>query len=203
MTYANLTDFNSADLQGNIELIPTGALAKAVLNIKAGGHGPEGWMTQSQTSGAVYLNGEFIIVEGPYAKRRIYTLIGVKGTTADEHGIDLWANMGRSMMRAILESARNIHPKDESVQAQKARCIQSMGDLNGLEFVVKIGIEHNKNGSHPDKNKIVAIVTPDHKDYGALMGRSSASSGALMNRSPAHSEEASVMTPSVPSWVDG
>jgi hypothetical protein len=203
MTYANLTDFNSADLQGNIELIPTGTLAKAVLNIKPGGYGPEGWMTQNQTSGAVYLNGKFIILEGPYAKRRLYTLIGVKGATADEHDNDLWANMGRSMMRAILESARNIQPKDDSAQAQKARCIESMGDLNGLEFAVKIGIEHNKNGNHPNKNKIVAIVTPDHKDYGALMGRSSTSSSVLMNRSPAPLEEASIMTPPVPSWVDG
>ena len=42
-------------------------------------------MTQSRTSDAQYLNTEAVVLEGQYARRRIFTRIGLrgKGSTGD------------------------------------------------------------------------------------------------------------------------
>ena len=55
-------DFNTADTQDSaFALIPANTLAKAYLTIRPGGAGPEGWLTQSKTSEALYLNTEAVI----------------------------------------------------------------------------------------------------------------------------------------------
>jgi hypothetical protein len=44
--------------------------------------------------------------------------------------------MGRSFLRAILNSARGIHPADQTVlQAQTARRIRGFAELDGIEFL--------------------------------------------------------------------
>ena len=43
-----------------------------------------------------YLNGEFTVLEGQYAKRKIFTLIGLYSAKGPE-----WAKMGRSFVRGI------------------------------------------------------------------------------------------------------
>lgn len=172
MSYDSFNDFNNAPEQSFTgEPIPHGSLARVVLRIRPGGRGPGGWVTENPSTGAAYIDCEFTVAEGPYARRKVWTLIGLKGTKVDEHGRDKWADMGRSLIRAILESARGIHPKDESPQAVAARRINSLGDLDGIEFVARIGVEKDRDGQYPDKNKILAAVGPDHRDYAALMGR--------------------------------
>ena len=54
--------------------------------------------------------------------------------------------MGRTFVRAALNSARNIHPGDNSPQAQAARRISGFGDLEGLEFVARFDIEKDGRG---------------------------------------------------------
>ncbi len=172
MSYDSFNDFNNAPEQAFTgEPIPHGSLARVVTRIRPGGQGPGGWITENPSTGAAYLDCEFTVAEGPYARRKVWSLIGLKGTKVDEHGQDKWANMGRSLIRAILESARGIHPKDESPQAVAARRIDSLGDLDGIEFIARIGVEKDRDGQYPDKNKVLAAVGPDHRDYAALMGR--------------------------------
>lgn len=172
MSYDSFNDFNNAPEQSFTgEPIPHGSLARVILRIRPGGRGPGGWVTENPSTGAAYLDCEFTVAEGPYARRKVWTLIGLKGTKVDEQGRDKWADMGRSLIRAVLESARGIHPKDESPQAVAARRINSLGDLDGIEFVARIGVEKDRDGQYPDKNKILAAIGPDHRDYAALMGR--------------------------------
>ncbi|MDR0631797.1 MAG: hypothetical protein LBF54_00935 [Holosporaceae bacterium] len=73
--------------------------------------------------------------------------------------------MGKARIRAIIESAKNINPKDMSETAMAARKINSFGELEGLEMIIKIGIESDRSGVYQDKNKIATIITPDHKFY--------------------------------------
>ena len=64
-------DFNGADTQdAAFDLIPANTLVRVTLTIRPGGAGPEGWLTQSKTRTALYLNTEAIIMEGPFARRR-------------------------------------------------------------------------------------------------------------------------------------
>ncbi|RDD34986.1 putative phage related protein [Wolbachia endosymbiont of Cylisticus convexus] len=69
-----LTDFNNAKLQGS--LIPKGTTVKVKMAIKPGGY--ENWFTKSYTTGSIYLNAEFTVTEGLYAKRKIFQVIALK-----------------------------------------------------------------------------------------------------------------------------
>jgi len=159
-------DFN--DAKSNINLIPKGTLVKVRLTIRPGGFDDpsQGWTGGYATrgsTGAVYLNGEFTVTEGEYARRKIFTLIGLYSPKGPD-----WTNMGRSFVRGMLNSARGISDKDMSPEAQAARRIGGFADLDGIEFVARIDVGTDANGD--DKNEIRSAVTPDHKDYTAIMG---------------------------------
>jgi hypothetical protein len=163
-------DFN--DAQSNTNLIPKGTLAKVRLTIRPGGFDDpsQGWTGGYATrgsTGAVYLNGEFTVTEGPYARRKIFTLIGLYSPKGPD-----WANMGRSLVRGMLNSARGISDKDQSPQAQAARRIGGFADLDGIEFVARIDVGTDAMGE--EKNEIRAAVTPDHRDYAQVMGQGAA-----------------------------
>ena len=159
-------DYN--DARQNPNLIPKGTLAKVRLSIRPGGFddASQGWTGGYATrgsTGAVYLNGEFTVLEGPFAKRKIWTLIGLYSPKGPD-----WGNMGRSLIRGMLNSARGLSDKDITPQAQAARRIGGFADLDGLEFVARIDIGSDTNGD--DKNEVRGAVTPDHKGYAAAMG---------------------------------
>ena len=80
-----------------------------------------------------------------------------------------WTNMGRTFIRAVLNSARGIHPQDQTPQAQQARCIQGFADLDGIEFVARIDVEKDQR-SGEDRNVIRTAIEPNHKDYATLRG---------------------------------
>lgn len=160
------TDFN--DARQNANLIPKGTLAKVRLSIRPGGYDDpaQGWTGGYATrgsTGAVYLNCEFTVLEGPYARRKVFSLIGLMSPKGPD-----WGNMGRSLVRGMLNSARGISDKDNSPEAQAARRIAGFADLDGLEFVAKIDVGSDTNGD--EKNEIRGAVTPDHRDYAGLMG---------------------------------
>jgi len=164
------SDFNDAEAQqSGFNLIPKGALVPVLMTLKPGGHydASQGWNdgypTQSPTTGAVYLAAEFVITGGEYAKRKMWSNVGLyspKGPT--------WTQMGRTFVRAALNSARNVLPQDNSPQAAAARRIQGFVDLDGLEFVVRVDIE--KDGRGDERNVVKTAVEPDHPDYARIMG---------------------------------
>lgn len=159
-------DFN--DAQSNTKVIPKGTLAKVRLSLRPGGFDDpsQGWTggyAKRGATGAVYLDAEFTVLEGPYARRKIWSLIGLYSPKGPD-----WANMGRSLLRGILNSARGISDKDKSPEAQVRRRIAGFHELDGLEFVARIDIGEDTNGD--DKNEIRNVVTPDHRDFARVMG---------------------------------
>ena len=159
-------DFN--DAKQNSNLIPRGTIAKVRLTIRPGGFDDpsQGWTggyAKRAATGAVYLDAEYTVMEGPYAKRKVWSMIGLYSPTGPN-----WGNMGRSMVRGILNSARGLSDKDVSPEAQNARRIAGLGDLNGLEFVARIDVGKDNNGD--DKNDIRQAVTRDHREYAANIG---------------------------------
>ena len=103
------------------------------------------------------------MLEGPVARRKMWSLIGLHSPKGPD-----WSNIGRTFVKAILNSARGIHPGDSSPTAQNARRISGFSDLEGIEFLGKVDWEKDQNGQ--DKSVIKSAVTPDHKDYAAHMG---------------------------------
>jgi hypothetical protein len=161
---ANWTDFNNAESQQSFDVIPKGTIVPVRMTIKPGGFDDHnrgwagGYATQNQQSGSVYLNCEFVITEGKYTRRKVWSLIGLFSHKGPE-----WGNMGRSFVRGILNSSRGLKDKDDSEAAQRARRINGLGDLDGIEFLAKIDIEKDQHGE--DKNTIKFVITPDHKEY--------------------------------------
>lgn len=164
------SDFNDADSQqGAFELIPKGTILPVRMTIKPGGFDDpnQGWTggyaTQSFETGAVYLSAEFIVTGGDFSKRKLWSNIGLysaKGPT--------WGQMGRSFIRGALNSARNVHPADNSPPASNARRIAGFHELDGLEFLARVDIEKDAKGF--DRNVVKLAVEPDHPDYARLMG---------------------------------
>lgn len=203
---ADSMDFNGAETQdAAFDLIPANTLVKVTLSIRPGGTGPEGWLSQSRTSSALYLNTEAVVLEGPHARRRIYTRIGFKGKSVNERGEDTYANRGRALVRGILESARGIKASDQSEVARTARMIRSLGDLNGLDFVAKVGVEKDRN--NPDdagRNVIKAAIGPEHAQYAAVMGAAPSAGKAVSappQTPPAQSTHQAPSAGGAPFWA--
>ncbi len=199
------SDFNSAEEQRSYDVIPKGTVAPVRMTIKPGGFDDPsmgwtgGYAKRNDTTGAIYLDCEFVITDGKFAKRKVWSLIGLHSPKGPE-----WSNMGRSFVKAILNSARGIDPKDNSTEAQNKRRISGFADLDGVEFLAKIDV--GKDGRGDDKNEIRNAVTPDQKDYQGFV----AAGGHAMpqNQHPyapsAQSQEQSAPAPAdpnKPSWA--
>ena len=157
-------DFNTASEQRSGELIPDGAIAPVHLTIRPGNSGEGGWLKRSKAGDSMALDCEFTVTEGPNAKRKFWTLFTVEGTT---EGHQKAADISASRIRAILESVFGIRPDDESETARNARRLSSWGDLNGLRFVAKIGVEKGKDG-YKDKNVLSEVITPERKQWAKI-----------------------------------
>jgi hypothetical protein len=150
-----------------MELIPAGTVASVQMRIRPGGAGEDGLLKRSKDGACEMLDVEFVIVDGPYTKRKFWSNLVLEGTTA---GHAEAAEGNRGTLRRILESARNIHPNDMSDEARKRRTAD-LKDFDGVIAIVKIGIEKGKpknDGSGenwPDKNIIATVITPDKKDW--------------------------------------
>jgi hypothetical protein len=199
-------DFNDAEQQQGFDLIPKGTIVKVRMTIKPGGHDDpaQGWAggyaTESFDTGSVYLACEFVVLEGPFTKRKLWSNIGLqsrKGPT--------WGQMGRSMIRGILNSARNVHPQDNGPQAASARRIQGFHELDGIEFLARVDVEKDAKGE--DRNVVKLAIEPDHKDYAALMGmvsKAPTGGGSTGAPAPAAPHQANTQRPPVsgkPAWA--
>ena len=157
-------DFNDAEQQNDFDVIPKGTVARLRMTIKPGGYDhPDfnwtgGYATQSLDTGSVYLSCEFVVLEGQFAKRKVFSNSGLyspKGET--------WGQMGRSFIRAVLNSSRQINPKDMSQQAVAARRIQGFHELDGIEFVGRIDVEKDSKGEW--RNIVKFAIEPGAQEY--------------------------------------
>jgi hypothetical protein len=153
-------DFNTASEQRDFDVIPVGTIAVVQLKIRAGNVGEDGLLSRSKKGDCEGLHCEFTVVEGPHAKRKFFGFMVLSGTT-DGHAQA--ADITRSRLRAILESARGIKPQDVSEAAKKAR-VAEYRDFDGIRFIARIGVENGTNG-YKNKNILAEVVTPDRKEW--------------------------------------
>lgn len=154
-------DFNNAEAQREIGIIPDGTVAVVHLTVRPGNAGEGGWLKRSKNGDSQALDCEFTVVDGQFAKRKFWSLFTLEGAT---EGHQKAADISASRLRAILESARGIRPDDESETAKAGRRMASWGDFDGLRFIARIGVEKGKDG-FKDKNTLDAAVTPDRKAW--------------------------------------
>jgi hypothetical protein len=185
---------NDAEDQQFFDLIDEGTIVKVHMDIRPGGYNDKeqgwdgGYAKKNKETGAIYLDCQFTVMEGPYHKRKIWSKIGLHS----EKGPN-WNNMGKSFMKAIVDSAYGFSRKDKSEKAVTIRNACSFHDLNGIEFTARIDIEVDKQ-TGKKKNIIQTALTVDDEGY---LGSSSGSASLTASSVAA----ASSHTSSLPSWA--
>ena len=156
-------DLNSASPQRSFDLIPAGTIAAVQMIIRAGGAGEDDWLKRSADGGSEGLDCEFTVLDTDWARRKIWQYMILNGTT---EGHAKAAEISRTLLRGIVESAFSIRPDDTSEAAQQKRKVDLAG-FNNLRFIARISIERSKDPAYDDKNKVSA-VTPDMKAWKAV-----------------------------------
>jgi hypothetical protein len=128
------------------------------MTVRPGG-GSDGWLRPSKNGTSEALDCEFTVVDGPFAKRKLWQLFTLSGKTP---GHAEAGEISKRSLRAFLESARGVKPDDTSETAQAARKIAGWGDFNDLRFVAQIGVRPPE-GAFPAKNHIQQVITPDRQ----------------------------------------
>ena len=173
-------DYSTAGPQRSFETIPTGTICEVQLNIKAGGAGNDGWLTRAADGNSEHLNCEYVIIgsiDGKYDKRKIFERLTMQGTTAK---YDEAKEISRRKIRAMIESARGIRPDDKSETAKAALKVNGYAALDGLRFVVRLGIEPARD-SYPAKNIIAEVVTPEQQNWRQVTQISAATAATVPN----------------------
>ena len=163
-------DYSSAPPPRDQELIPHGTTATVVIHIRPGHAGEDGLLKRSKNGDCEMLDIEYVLVDGPYARRRFWENQIIVGTTQGQKDM---AETYKGTRKAILQSARGIKEGDQSPQA-RAAYMADLKDFDGLMFIAKIGVEKGKSrndGSgenYADKNVLAAVITPDKAGWHAV-----------------------------------
>ncbi len=148
-------DLNTAETGGATHgLIPEDTVARAVFTVRPGGAGDGGWFKTSR-AGHLMIDGEWTILDGPYARKKVWGYMMVDGS-------EIAVSITKKSLRALVEGHHGINPDDMSEAAQAKRKV-GVADLNGLEGCILIGIE--KSVGYDDKNKVKAVLAPGDTKY--------------------------------------
>jgi len=148
-------DFNTAGEQRVV--IPAQMICMLQMTIRRGGAGDDGWLKRAADGASEGLDCEFTVVDGPYAKRKLWQLFTLRGTT---EGHAEAGRISRDTLRAILESAKGIACDDNSEAAKNARKVSSWADFDQIRFLARLGVRPPE-GRYPAKNTILEVITPD------------------------------------------
>jgi hypothetical protein len=188
-------DFNDAESNtGGGDLIPKNTIAPVIMTIRAGSAGEGGWLTQSKSSPYQYLDCEFTVTSGPFARRKFWSLLMAGHSTPNEEKVAKTLGITRSKLRGILESARGIDPNDMSEAAKAKRIVTGYGDFSGVEFVARIGVQAGS-GDYADKNTFEAAVPVTSPEYAKAKAGATGTAGAAPVRA------APVTNSAAPAWA--
>ena len=169
-------DMNDAEPQKSGDLIADGSFAKVILTIRPGGVDGDseidrGLLKTSGTPGSdvKMLDAEFTVAEGPYARRKFWQVLTVSGGKLDDAGVSIGWKISKSTIRAMIDSALGLDPKDMSEAAKAKRVLSGLADLAGISFVAKIKVEASSNGRYGDSNKLDHVVVPTEPEWRKVM----------------------------------
>jgi hypothetical protein len=162
-----MRDFTDAPLP-SFELIPDGTVAVVSIRIRAGGAGEDGLLKRSSNGDCEMLDLEFTVLDGTYKGRKFWTNLILEGTTEGQKKAVLFS---LGTLKAMLDSALDLDPKDVSAEARAARTV-SLKSFDGMNIMAKIGVEaggpkppEKGGGNYSDKNVLSGVVTRDKQGW--------------------------------------
>lgn len=162
MDYGN---FGNAPTEqgGSGEIIPDGTLAWASVAVRPFNLDQGMVLTPSKsTAGNAYLDVELTILEGPYARRKVWDMIMLKSTGEKA---EKTIGMAMAKVRHILEVGREIQgfaatdAKYRLGQVSGANGDMVLMELNELRCAIKVKVE--KQAGYADKNKVAQYLSPN------------------------------------------
>jgi len=161
-------DFNEAPQQGSgAGPIPEDSVVIVCADIrdpKAGKQGTANPLFCKADSGYEYLDFEFTVLSTPFKDRKIWQNFMLHYTKPATEKSQQAISISMRALRAMVEAARKIDPKDASPEAKNARIINGFADLRSMIFPVVVGCEWGQprsSGGRFLNNTIKRIVTPD------------------------------------------
>jgi hypothetical protein len=150
----------------SFDLIPDGTVATVSIHVRPGNVGEDGMLKRSREGDCEMLDLEFTVLDGTYKGRKFWHNLLVTGTTDGQKKMAA-GNLG--VLKAILDSALGLMPKDVSAEARAARTV-SVKWFDGKSFIAKIGEEKggarkDGGGNYPDKNVLVGAITKDKSGW--------------------------------------
>jgi hypothetical protein len=189
------------------EVIPHGTVATVQMRIRPGGVGEDGLLKRTAKGDAEMLDCEFVVVDGPFVKRKFWDNFLWEGTTSGQQEM---AATNRGRFKKILESARGIKPGDTSDQALAAYRAD-LKDFDNMIFIAKINVEKGQpkndgSGTNwPDKNRLGGAIGPEHKEWHPVVQPPPFNGGSAGAATPAAAQPTAAPTGSSPitppSWA--
>jgi hypothetical protein len=170
------------------DLIRAGTVVAVQMHIQYG-DATDGVLTFTKDRSAEMLKAEFTVLEGEFARRKIFTNWIVIGSTDGQKSI---AERYLATLKRIIASAFFLDPNDRSPETL-AKYKKEWRDFDGLKCLVEIGVEPGRDG-YEDKNTIGRIIRRDTPAWGgrlpfeqdpSLGGTSSGSTRGAQATSPA------------------
>lgn len=149
--------------------LKTGTIATLFMTIERGEYDDpdqgivNGWASLSKTgTNAVYLKTRYVVTSTVNHGFKLFGTIPLYSPNGPTYGI-----RGREFIRSLINSARGIHPNDNSARAQALRRLHGFEDLDGIRFVAMLGVEDYKD---EPRNVIDHIIEPDDPVYSEVFG---------------------------------
>jgi hypothetical protein len=187
---------NLNDVKPDRDLVPPG-IYQLRGKLKPGGAGEAGALVLSKSGCLEMIRLECAIINNKHAGQKVWEYISINfladqvspsASPEEIEGYKEAVRIGRLKLRALIDSAREIDPKDNSDEAQKRRDLADYFDLDGLTFWAWIDTKPGK-GGYADKSVIWFIITPGSVEW---IHRPISNSTAVAPRS----EQSSGKTPS-------
>jgi hypothetical protein len=145
----------SVDFSDYTGLIPAGTIAALQAHVRYG-DGADGVLKKTKNGDAEGLDLELTLLEGPYAKQKLFWFALVAGETDGQRSM---AERNLATLKKIIDSVKFLDPNDRSPEARAKRTMR-WRDFDNVRFLAEVGIEEGKNG-YPDKNVIAKVITRD------------------------------------------
>ncbi len=167
--HMSMFDFSDSDKQHERGPIPPDSMVLLEMNLrqpKPELTGSDPWLRMSNDGMCEMLDCEFVVASGSFTGKRIWKLFVMDGGTEKHKQIK---DRNREVIRAILDSARNIDPDDHSDAAKAARRVSSFEDFIGIRFAAVIGVDRPKPGDQYINNNIKRVITMADEEYATIM----------------------------------
>jgi hypothetical protein len=170
----DLFDLNDAEVQGDFEVAPPG-LYWLRLDVQPGAVADD-HLLSAKNGYTWHLKLKCTVQEGEYAGVVAFDYITLKYDTVSGLDVPLTAQqaenykiavrLGRSKLRALLESAFRIAPDDHSEEANAKRRVKDNDflNLNGLVIFARVDVRKGTNG-YKDSNSIDYVITPGMPEW--------------------------------------